>query len=360
MTLLDRYLLLRFVATTVKTAVALAVLYSVIDLLAERRDVIMDYDVPWTVTAEYYAALLPTLLYQVTPIAVLTAGLMVFGDAAQNNEILAALAGGVSLRRLAAGPLIAAAGFGVGLFAMHNAFGAESYGKARALDGEYFSQTSERKREGVSWPALEGGWTCHVLTFNRLANSGEGVYMYALREDGNEYIAAKRIYWEPERGVWLIESGWWSVFAADWSRRLSQERITQREAPFRETPETLFALDEPADTKDLEDLAADIARAQGQGRETAAFWVGYHAKYSYPALCFVMALLAVPFAMRLRRGGLAISFGASVVLALAYLVFYGICLKFGEIGAMPALVAAWLANVTFAAGGLILFYRTPT
>lgn len=168
MTLLDRYLLRRFVGNVLRTAFSLVALYCVIDLLGERRDDVLQYDVPWLVVLRYYAATAPMLLYQVAPLAVLVSGLMVLGDAAQKNEVTAVLAGGVSLRRLIVAPVSAAALIAVAMFFLHEGVGAESYREAERINNSYFRLSADDQRSGVSWANLEGGWTCHILKFNRL------------------------------------------------------------------------------------------------------------------------------------------------------------------------------------------------
>ena len=74
----------------------------------------------------------------------------------------------------------------------------------------------------------------------------------------------------------------------------------------------------------------------------------------------MMVGLAIPFAIRLRRGGLAISFGASLAIALTYLVVFSAAIALGHAGHLNPVTAAWFANALFFATGLVLFFRTPT
>jgi lipopolysaccharide export system permease protein len=360
MTLLDRYYLRRMTAVFLRTALALLGLFIVIDLLAERRGQIMDHDIPWQVVVQYYAALAPNLLYQMAPLAVLISALLVLGESAQHNEVTAALAGGISLRRFVRIPVAVALAVALLMFAMDESVGAASYRKAAHLKEQFFRLRSDANRPGVSWANLEGGWTCHVLKFNRIALTGEQVYMYALRDDVNERIDARRIYWDEEESQWILEDGARYTHAPDWGPPARQQRITQGPAPFSEPPERLFALDAPPESKSRGDLADDIEQAEANGLNAASHWVTYYAKFSYPALNFVMIWLAIPFALRMRRGGLAISFGLSIAIALSYLVIYGVGLGLGHTGYLPPVTAAWFANGLFLAGGLFLFARTPT
>lgn len=359
MTRIDRYFTLRWLSSFAKVAVGMMILYCVIDLLAERRNEIIDHEIPWSVVLNYYVSSLPLLLYQTAPLAILVSALMVFGDAAQNNEIVAVNAGGVGLRRLLCWPFVAVAIVCAIMFVFDDRVGAAATARAEAIDDEFFSRTVDYTRSGVSLPALEDGWTCHILKYNRRANTGETVYMYALRDDRNEHITARRIYWREGTQQWMIEDGWWTVNAPDWSRELSRKRITRLVAPIKETPDVLFALDVPPETKTLRTIREDIRRAEQRGQEALSEQVALHTNFSYPVLNFVMMIIAIPCALWLGRGGLGISFGAAIAIAITYLLAHGMLVKLGQIGTIPPMAAAWAANIVFLSAGMLMFWRTP-
>ncbi len=360
MTRLDRYFALRWISALVRTVIGMLVLYCVIDLLAERRNNIIDFEIPWPVVLKFYIATLPTLFYQTLPLAMLISALMVFGDAAQHNEITAALSGGIGLRRLLRWPMLAAAVVCAGMFYFDDRVGAISSAQAESLDNEFFKRDVDDKRQGVSWPALEGGWTAHVLKYNRRANTGETTHMYAMRPDRVEHIVARRIYWSPDDASWILEDGWWIANTPDWSRELSRTRITRMPAPIKERPEVLFALDVPPATKTIDRIRSDIDRAAQRGQDTRAQEVALYTNFSYPALNFIMMLVAIPCALWLGRGGMGISFGAAIAIAILFLMTHGAMVKLGEIGTVPPIVGAWAASVVFFSAGVLLFWRTPS
>jgi lipopolysaccharide export system permease protein len=298
--------------------------------------------------------------YQVAALSMLVSALLVLGDAAQNNEVTAALTGGISLRRLVRMPALIAAGLAVVMFLVQDTVGAAASRQIERLESRYFSRNVQNRRPPITWPHLANQWTCHVMKFNRAALTGERVLMHSFREDAVEQIMARRIYWDEEAGQWLIEDGGWLVIdpRKEWQGPVN--RITQQAAPIAETPEELFALDEPAEGKSLMTLLRDIRRAVSRGIPVRAQWAEWHAKFSQPALCFIIIWLAIPFAMRLRRGGLAIGFGVSVAVALAYLILFRVSMGLGHAERLSPPIAAWLANVFFLIVGIVLFRKTPT
>ncbi len=359
-TTVDRYLGQRFIASLTKAILAFVFLFVLIDLLTHRRDDILKHDVPLGAVLRYYAAYVPWIICQVSPLAVLVSALLVLGDAAQNNEVTAMLAGGVSLRRLARAPIFLALVFAVGLFAMEESVGTYAAGVSQQIENKYFSRNLDSARAGVTWANLRGGFTCHILKFNRLALTGENVLIHAIESDTIHHIDARRIYWDETKEQWILEDGHHLTFDSKRGVKLSQGRITQGPAPFDEAPGALFALDKPPETLNAPELASIIRYAKEHGMPVTLHAVRYHSKFSQPAICFVMVLLAVPFAMRLRRGGLAISFGASIAIAMVFLVVFATTMKLGDAGRIAPMAAAWMANVVFLVTGVALFLRTPT
>ena len=362
MTLLDRYLTRRVLVSTLMALAGLLLVVITIDLLTHRQEQIAKYHVGAWQVVTYYVCYIPVLLfnYQILAVALLVGALMVFGRAAESNEITAALAAGVSLRRLALFPALAALGVSITAFAVQETVGDDAARIARYIEREYFSSKSEDARAGVSWAELDGGWTCHILKFNRKALTGEHLHLHAIRENSLEDIRAERIYWDESRREWIMENGRWAAYDLDQDWNSTVRRVTQEPAPIAEPPEMLFALDEAPETKSFMTLARDLRYAAERGMGVDKEWVYYHAKFARPLLSFIMIWLAIPFAMRLRRGGLGASLGVSVVVGLGYLICFYASLGLGYLEILSPIAAAWAANVIFLMLGMILMYRAPT
>ncbi|HIJ74190.1 MAG TPA: YjgP/YjgQ family permease, partial [Candidatus Hydrogenedentes bacterium] len=240
MCILDRYLLSRSVTALVKTMLSLVCLFVLIDLLTHRRPDIIKYGVPWYIVLRYYAAFIPEVLvkYQVAALSVLISALLVLGQAAQHNEVTAALSGGISLRRLVRMPILVAAFLAGGVFVMGETLGVYAARDAHRIVNRYFSKNPYRERSGISWANLSGRWTCHIGKFNRLALTGEDVVLYGSSGEVFERIEARRIFWDETEKQWLLEDGRWLEFHPDEDGHptLHQRRITQCPAPFTEPP----------------------------------------------------------------------------------------------------------------------------
>ncbi len=359
MTMVDRYFARRMIGLLLRTLVAFVFIYIFIDVFTHRDLSIVRFDVPWKIVAAYYISFSPQIIFQVAPFALLVSALLVLGDAAQHNEITAMLAGGVSLRKLVRAPILVALVFSLALLAMQETIGASALARSAEIDDDYFSVNPDLERHGISWASLSGGWTCHINKFNRIALTGEDVLMHLHNETSVEQIEARRIYWDETAQAWYLEDGVWLQFDPD-VEVMMPTAIRQQVAPIRETPDDLFAMEQSANTKTAFELARDIAAAKERAVPTSAMQVAYYVKFAQPALSFVMVFLAIPFAVRIQRGGLAASFGTSIIVAMVYMVVFAVSVSLGQADRISPMVAAWAPNVLFLATGLFMFWRTPT
>lgn len=359
MTILDRYLGSRLISVLIKTIVSLILLFILIDLLTQRRADISKYDVPWSAILQYYLASIPMIItkYQIAALSMLVAALLVLGNAAQNNEVTAALAGGISLWRLVRTPVTIAAILAAGVFAMQETVGTAAAAKFDNIRARYFSKSADSTRSGVTWPRLAGDWTCHIMKFNRVALTGENILMHSTRPDAMEQIQAHRIYWDENLRRWILEDGGWYKFPPE-EVQIEVRRIKQCAAPIQEPPEQLFALDQSPEEKTMGQLLRDIHRAEALNIPVGRHYTDLHAKFSQPALAFIMIWLAIPFALRLRRGGLAIGFGVSTGIGLVYLMVSRAAMGLGHYERLNPFIAAWLVNIIFLVFGMMMFRKT--
>jgi len=78
-----------------------------------------------------------------------------------------------------------------------------------------------------------------------------------------------------------------------------------------------------------------------------------YSKISLPFAALVMAFLGIPFSLRDgRSGGAGVGIGFSIAIGFSYFIINSLLLSLGQAGAIPPMLAAWTANIIFAAAGL--------
>jgi len=123
-------------------------------------------------------------------------------------------------------------------------------------------------------------------------------------------------------------------------------------------PVAPIALDSVAMFKGAE-LAASTQLAESR-ESLDSLSVEIQKKFALSFACVVFVLFGPPIALRFPRGGVGVTIGVSIIV----FGLYYICLMAGEAladkGRLPAIVAMWIANVTFAIVGVVLLWRVES
>ena len=88
--------------------------------------------------------------------------------------------------------------------------------------------------------------------------------------------------------------------------------------------------------------------------------VELHKKISFPLSCLTMALLAIPFSFIIGKKGAFFGIGASIAIAIIFLLISGLFETMGVNGTLAPILAAWAPNIIFSAAGFWLFLSIRT
>jgi len=354
--ILDRYVLGRFLAALATALVAFLAIFIVLDLF-EKLDDFIDQGVPLAAVGAYYAFRVPEILLLMLPIGMMLACIFSLGSHARNNEFLATLAAGISMRRtllpvLVVGLLVSGAALLVGETVAPRA--AE---KVNAIQDEWIKpgrQRSMRVRTNLSYLG-DGG---RLFRIGRLdVEKGRMEEVVAQRLEGNalvERIDAREAVWE--NGVWVFRDGYFRRFAGD---GLSEAVAFQERAEpeIVETPADLAKIPKNQRQMSYRELSAYVAKAKASGGEVRKEEVDLHMKIAFPFTSFLVVLLGSPLAALLRRGGNALGFSLALVICFVYYLAIRVGQSLGYNAVLAPLHAAWIANAVFLALGALLFRR---
>jgi lipopolysaccharide export LptBFGC system permease protein LptF len=101
---------------------------------------------------------------------------------------------------------------------------------------------------------------------------------------------------------------------------------------------------------DLEQSGFDVVRLRVQLQEKLAF----------PLITFVMAVLAIPFALSAGRRGAITGVAVGIGIAVVYQVVFRLFEAMGNISQLPPVLAAWSPDLLFALLGGYLILKVPT
>jgi len=351
--LLDRYVLARFLSALL-LIFASAMLLSIVVDYADKLDEVARHHPPFSAILGFYRYFALSIAIQIAPFAVLLAALVGLGVLSKNAEDTAFKASGVSLWRLAAPVAVfvalgAAGVFAVGEYVLPIAeqrqmrFRNVIYG--RPVD--YGIRTSAERnwylaRDGSIWFREES-----VLARNALL--GVSIFRFDPEFTLTGRTDARAAVWR--NGEWTLTDGWTRAFdGSDPAfRKFTEDQVEG------DPPDSVVASRRRPEEMRFRELERLTRHLRAGGYPTASLETALQAKLAQPALLPVMALLAVPFAFRVGRRGALAGIGVGLSLGILTLVASAFATKLGEVGALPPWLAAWSPAILF---GLAAAYMT--
>jgi len=360
--ILDDYILRDFLTYTGLILAAFVTLTLVFTFFEIVGDIVKN-KVPLVTVGEYMLNVTPAMAYQMTPMAVLIGVLVTFGLLQKGNEVTAMKATGISIYRLIVPVLVVAAGVSATLF---------------FLDQFYLPRTN--KRQDQLWNAIKGKPTQTYLRPDRKWIFGQhsSIFYYEFYDPdqnrfGNisvfkfdpenfavtERIFAAKAHWEEDLGRWVFQQGWRRELRGAAIARF--DRFDATTFPEITEPPTYFKKEvRQSQEMNYQELRQYIHDLQQSGFDVSKLRVQLHRKFAYPLITFVMAVLAVPFALSSGRRGALAGVATAIGIAMLYWVTNGLFEAMGNVNQLPAALAAWAPDLLFGLAGGYLILKVPT
>ena len=365
--LLDDYVLREFLSTFALVMVSFVILLLVFTFFELLGDIIRNRTPLVTVT-EYLINLTPSMIYNITPLAVLVAVLVTFGVFTRTNEFTAMKATGISLYRVMVPIVVVAALLAIALFLFDQSYLPSANRRQEALrsvikgrPAQTFLRPDQKWIFGRQEPGKPGRIFYYQFfdpDLDRFAN------ITVFEFDPENFSLTRRIFassahWEPPVQQWVFENGWDRRFDGEAVSSYSQFRVESfseiTEGPQYFTKQALQS--QEMSFGELERYIRDLSQS---GFETKPLSIQLNRKLAYPLVTLVMAVLAIPFALSMGKRGSLTGIAAAIGVAVAYWLVEGTFQALGNVNFLPTLLAAWSPDVLFGLTGAYLLLRTPT
>ncbi len=299
---------------------------------------------------------LPWIAMQILPFAVLLGGIMAFWRLTRSSELVVARAAGISAWQFLAAPVLVAVLMGAFATGAVSPLSAALRAQAEVLETAYL-------KTGGGPLALNGGSLWLRQSDRQLDPLGVAILHaagVALREgmltarevsvfrlDGQDRLL-ERI---EATGMRLADEAW----VLDNARRVTPNHLPDPartiRLPTTMTPERVQESFAAPDTFSVWALPGFIALLEAAGFSALRHRLQFQSLLALPLLAGTMALLAAGFSMRpARRGGVAQMIGSGIAAGFLLFVLTKVSEEFGQSGALPAFLAAWVPS----AAGLLL------
>lgn len=356
---LDRYVAAIFAVSYATALLVVIGLYFIMDLATNLDDFLEPWvggrSAPASVLVQYYLLNLPYLFLQSAPFVTLTAALFTVSRLLKHSEIGAALAAGISARRVLA-PIFVGGALSAGLmFALREALPDTVAPKRDA----YLHMLTHRRPEVVHrnlWVRDLGGSVVRLGEFRPLTGEVQG-FEATLRK-GTNYVTiqAPRMVYERRGGeqAWWLEEG----VREEVGEQQRSERVTRLEG-FELTPELALTYQRmrsnPLELSFRESL---LLASRDPDNVVYQTLLQYH--LTFPLACLVLLLVGLPLLLRPERARGAEGIVSGLMLCVFYFAADFVCRNLGLHGSLDPLLASWIPVLFVGSLGIVLFDSVRT
>lgn len=360
---LDRYLINQFWVILGIAIMGFLSIFLVVDLI-ENLDRFMDNKVPAEIVLKYYIYTIPYFISIGLPMAVLISTIFSLGSMVKRNEWTAMKASGISLYRVAT-PLIVC-GFllsGISFLLDNNLV---SYGNEKRfeIDRDYVKRKSRHKLKNTLKDIFLQKKSSSHISLSKYQIQKRIGYDLTMVDLGQltirERVDAKKISWNSDSLKWLV---------SDFSIRQFDQRGLETDVRIGKNDSLMSLGFIPADIQqqarkpdelDYYKLTERIIQLKENGVDTVKWEVTRYIKISFAFTNLIVILCGIPLVVLKERNSLSFGAGASVFVIFGYYAFIKFGQSLGFKGVMDPLASAWIGNIIFTAGAIILFLKSKT
>jgi LPS export ABC transporter permease LptG/LPS export ABC transporter permease LptF len=365
--ILDDYILRDFgiyLGLILATLLVLTLVFTFFELIND----IIRQQVPLRMVGEYMLMVIPSMVYLMMPLTVLLAVLVTLGMMQKANEITAMKATGISIYRIIVPVLVIAAVMSAGLFFFEQTYLPYANRRHEAL------RNVIKDRPAQTWLRPDRKWifgqhsTIYYYEFfdpdrNQFAS------ISAFQFDPQTFEITRRVYavrahWSSGLDKWIFQQGWTRAFhyPDDGSVTIAEYRTFDVATfdPLSEPPQYFRKEVRQSQEMSYLELRQYIRELQQSGFDVVRLQVQLHRKLSFPVITFVMAVLAVPFALSAGRRGALAGVAVAIGIAVLYWMTAGLFEAMGNVGHLPPALAAWAPSLIFGMAGGYMVLKVPT
>ncbi|MBX2901485.1 MAG: LptF/LptG family permease [Cyclobacteriaceae bacterium] len=365
MTILDRYIIKKILATFFYVVLILVAIITVIDV-TEKIDKFVINNLSTARILGYYGDFIPWIAGLISPITVFITIVYVTSRMAAHTEIIAILSSGVSFRRLLV-PYFIAALIIAGLSFYLNGWVIPQSNRERIdFELQYFKKNNLTSRSNIHMQ-IEPNVYLFIQNFNSLSNMG---HQFTLeRFDSNrlvEKLTAENIQWDTAKLKWTLR--YWKRKQVDSIFHIQKtgaaiDLLTKGDAvdtTLAISPQDFEATDRGYDGMTINELTNQIEKMRFRGNTgVEVYETEKQIRYAIPFTIFVLVFMGVLVSARKSRGGTGFQIALGFLLSFIFILFFTMTRTFAEAGSLPPFFAAWLPNGVFVVISLVMYKYVP-
>lgn len=357
---LDRYIIVKFLSTYL-FLITIIITIAIIFDFNERIDKFTQSHVSMQkVIFDYYLNFIPYFVNLFSPLFVFIAVIFFTSKLADNSEIIAMKAAGMSFGRLLRPYMFSALLIAVTTFVL----GAYVIPKGNVAKVNFENTYIKKKKSTIVENVqlqVDSGVVAYIAQFDNETKRGYG---FLLDKFKNKQMVARLMASNIQYDTIAENKYTWTV--TNYSIRQfkgMREEITsgaKLDTIIMMEPSDFFYVQNQQETMTLPQLKEFIERQSRRGASgVSTFEVEYHKRFATPFAAFILTIIGAALSSQKRKGGMGTSIGIGLALSFSYILFQTVTATFATNAGWPPMLAVWLPNLIFALIAFVLYRRTP-
>jgi len=359
---IDKYLIRQFITIFAMAILGFVAVFLIVDLI-ENIDKFIDNSVPIRIVLIFYFYTLPWFFSIGLPMATLIATVFSIGMIAKRNEWTAMKSSGISLYRVSIPLIIAGLVLSFISYELDNNFVTKGNEKVTDLEQKYMRRkvrhNTFRTNKILNDVLLQKHETAHISLARYTISGMEADNATILTlENGTitKRIDAKQMFWNDTLELWDLTN--YSIRNFDEQGKETQVIISQSDTTINANfiPDDITKQFKSPDEMNYNELTERIELLKENGVKSTRWEVARYNKISFALTSLIVVMFGLPLAVSKQKGGLAFAAGMSVLVIFSYYAFikFGQSLGYKEV--LNPLLSAWIGNIIFGLGGIILLF----
>ena len=358
MKIINRYILKNFIRYLILCLLVLVFIYVVINLF-DNLGKFLAKNVSAQDIFIYYFYLTPSYVVLLIPVASIMAIFFVFGIMTKNRELIALKICGLNINKLFL--LLLAAGIIISLFTFTFQETIGVWAQTRLL--EHKKEKIDKRPRRVSTRRSnffyqgEDNWVYYIRKFDSKRNKIDRVILWKITKEN-------RIIKRLDADAAIFDTVWkfHNVTVREFDT-LDNEYVQTYPnlmmPELKERPEDFLKRIKKLKEMNFLEISRFVKKKAQAGQDVVKEEVELNYRFSSSIITIIVMLITLPLSVVLKRGGIAIGLGTSIVLAFVYWGFIQSCRAYGVAGLVDPVLAAWFPNISFSIIGIILIFRVP-
>lgn len=353
---IDWYIIKKFLGTYV-FAITLIIAISVVFDINEKIDKFLQPEVALrAIVLDYYMNFIPYFINLFSPLFTFIAVIFFTSKLADNSEIIAMLASGMSFRRLML-PYAISAGIIASITFVLNSFIIPPANITRIDFQNKYIKNKKVDYERNIQLEVEPGVIAYFNSYEANSNMG---YRFSLDHFKDKKLVSKLI----ANSIKYDSLYHWTII--DYMiRDFDGMKETITKGSRKDTTLTIVPSDFLISVNDCEtmttpELSVYIDRQQKRGiANIQMFAIEYHKRFAAVMAAFILTTIGASLSSRKIKGGMGLNIGIGLALSFSYILFTTVTSTFAINGYVSPMLAAWIPNIVYVFIAIYLYRKAP-